>query len=75
MRTTRDIVAQIGPDRLEQMFGVGRKSVVRAAAVNRFTASWMRGVDKELISGGHGRLTEDELDKLFTFKEPKPQES
>lgn len=68
MRTTRDIVAIVGSERLQQMLRVGPKSINRAETSNRFTASWARAIDKELIENGQAQLTLDELDTLFSFK-------
>lgn len=64
MKTTREIIERIGRDRFKAMLGVGEKSLSRAEALNRFTASWYGPICGELDE--IGELPPD-LD-LFTFK-------
>ena len=68
MRTTRDIIAAIGPERFEQMLDIGRKSVSRAEATNSFTARWRRAIDDELKAHDNPGISEKEMD-LFNYKE------
>ena len=68
MNTTKDIIALIGSDRFQQMLDIGPKSISRAEAKNKFTASWLRAITEELADLGHPPPSYD----LFNFKERIP---